>query len=220
MVKTADVSGAPLSATDAVILGLRRSILSGALPGGSRVLQDEVAMRYRVSQSIVREAFRQLSAEGLLRSEPRRGMSVVGMSLDDAGELVRLRRAVEVQALELAVPRLGPESLAQAEKTLRQLDKADDAEDILTLNAAFHDTLYAPSEQRRTLALVATLRHAYDRYFRLLCDETGHVPQSQAEHWELLRRCQAGDVQGACQLLDAHIAATLDSLAARLGAPS
>src|SRR5688572_15221384 len=89
------------NASTTVAEGLRSAILRGELVAGRRVLQDAVADQFGVSQSIVREAFKQLATEGFLRADPRRGVSVAELSHDDAAELIRLRCAIEVQALSI-----------------------------------------------------------------------------------------------------------------------
>jgi DNA-binding GntR family transcriptional regulator len=201
------------SASALVADSLRRAIYHGEIRGGDRVMQDAVATRFGVSQTIVREAFGQLVAEGLLRSEPRRGVTVARMTPEDAEELVRLRSAVEVQALEWAIPVLSDADIQAAKRLLDQLEQADSADEVLRLNALFHDALYAPSKRERTLGLVNMLRLSFDRYFRFVYDETKHVPKSQQEHRKLLKLCEARDAKGACELLRQHIVGTGAALA-------
>src|SRR3546814_19206070 len=77
-----------------VIDDLRSSILNNRLVGGERLRQDAIATQYGVSQMIVREAFKQLTSEGFLKAEPRRGVSVVVLSADEAWEVTQLRSEV------------------------------------------------------------------------------------------------------------------------------
>lgn len=197
---------------------IRTQILQGTLAGNTRVLQDEVATRMGVSQMIVREAFKQLVSEGFLRSEPRRGVSVSELSYEDASELAQLRSAIEVQALEAAIPKLSKEDLADAELILNQLETAQSSEDVLRLNALFHDRLYAASRRERTTGLITMLRLSFDRYFRFVRDETGHFPKSQKEHRKLLKLCREGRVPEATALLRAHILGTAQALAQKFTA--
>jgi DNA-binding GntR family transcriptional regulator len=208
---------AAIHSTSAVVAdNLRRQILEGALPGGARVLQDEVATRMGVSQTVVREAFKQLTTEGFLRAEPRRGVTVAKLTSDDADELVRLRSVVEVQALEFAIPELSETDFAAARAVLDQLENARTADEVIRLNALFHDTLYAPSKRERTLALVAMLRLSFDRYFHFVCDESGQVPRSHRDHRQLLKLCEGRDLEGASALLRQHILRSADILGKRL----
>ena len=106
--------------------------------------QDAVATRFGVSQNTAREAFRLLEAEGFLRSEPRRGVSVVPLAVAEVEEISQLRVLLEVQALAWAMPRFEPLGLDDAACVLDQLDGAKSVDAVLALNAAFHRLLYAP----------------------------------------------------------------------------
>jgi DNA-binding GntR family transcriptional regulator len=203
-------------ASKAVADDLRDAIMRGDLAGGARVMQDAVALRLGVSQTIVRESFKQLVAEGFLRAQPRRGVRVAELTGDEADELVRLRAANEVQALEHAMPRMTAADIAAARRCLDQLENASSSEEVIRLNAEFHDCLYRPAARERTLALVATLRMGFDRYFRLACDESGQVPKSQQEHRRLLRLCESRDLEGAIALLEKHIVGTGSAIGRRL----
>lgn len=196
--------------------GLRTAILQNRMRDGEPLRQDAVAARFGVSQTIAREAFKQLVGEGFLVAAPRRGVRVAALSADEAQEITRLRALIEGQALEWAVPRLTAADLAAADDALHALDRARTTDDILRLNARFHEILYAPARRARTAALIATLRLTFERYLRLTWEATPHRDQSQREHRHLLDLCRAGDAAGAGDLLRRHIAATGDLLVERL----
>jgi DNA-binding GntR family transcriptional regulator len=204
------------SASVAVTDNLRERILRGTLPGGERLRQDAIATRFGVSQTIVREAFRQLASEGFLKAEPRRGVSVAHLTADEAEEMTELRSLIEAKALAWAIPRMSKADLEQAARILAELDKAKSTDRIIALNARFHEALYAPAGKGRTLAMVANLRMNFERYLRFTWNETHHLGQSQKEHRRLLDLCVAGDVEGACALLKQHILTTGSVLVQRL----
>jgi DNA-binding GntR family transcriptional regulator len=205
---TADEAVESRSASAIVTDALRERILHGALPGGERLRQDAIATRFGVSQMIVREAFRQLVTEGFLKAEPRRGVSVAHLTADEAQEMTELRSLVEAKALEWAIPRMSKTDLEKATRILAELDRAKSTDRIITLNARFHEALYAPAGKERTLAMVANLRMNFERYLRFTWQETHHLDQSQKEHRQILDLCVAGDVEPACTLLRQHILAT------------
>ncbi|WP_192827268.1 MULTISPECIES: FCD domain-containing protein [Bradyrhizobium] len=204
------------SASVVVADALRERILHGTIPAGERLRQDAIATRFGVSQMIVREAFRQLTSEGFLKAEPRRGVSVASMSAEEAQEITELRSAIESKALSWAIPLLSESDLEGANRILTELDKAKATDRIIALNAQFHERLYAPSQKERTLSLIATLRLNFERYLRFTWEETHHIEQSQQEHREILRFCQERDIDRACALLQRHIAATGAVLVQRL----
>jgi DNA-binding GntR family transcriptional regulator len=205
----AEASDAPGQAAPAAIAArLRGEILRGAIPGGERMRQDAVATRFGVSQNTAREAFRLLEADGLLYSEPRRGVSVAPVSATEAWEITELRSLLEVQALEWALPNLDAAALDAAAAVLAQLDAMGSVDEVISLNASFHRLLYAPAKRERTLALIETLRLSFERYLRLTWQETSHLTQSQREHREILAACRNGDRKKAAALLRRHIRAT------------
>jgi DNA-binding GntR family transcriptional regulator len=195
---------------------LREKILHGAIPAGERLRQDAIATRFGVSQMIVREAFRQLTNEGFLKAEPRRGVSVAPMNADEAAEMTELRSVIEAKALAWAIPLMSTKDLEEATRILAELDKAKATDRIISLNARFHETLYAPSQKERTLSMISTLRLNFERYLRFTWEETHYLEQSQREHRQILELCRRRDVEGACSLLQRHIAGTGGLLVQRL----
>ncbi|WP_315762462.1 MULTISPECIES: GntR family transcriptional regulator [unclassified Bradyrhizobium] len=204
------------SASAVVANSLREKIVHGVIPAGERLRQDAIATRFGVSQMIVREAFRQLTNEGFLRAEPRRGVSVAPMNADEAEEMTELRSVIEAKALAWAIPRMSEGDLEEAARILAELDRARSTDRIISLNARFHETLYAPSRKERTLSMISTLRLNFERYLRFTWEETHYLEQSQREHREILRLCSKRDVSGACSLLQSHIAGTGALLIQRL----
>jgi DNA-binding GntR family transcriptional regulator len=204
------------SASATVTTALREWILHGKLPGGERLRQDAIATRFGFSQMIVRESFKQLVTEGFLKAEPRRGVSVAFLSADEAEEMTELRSLIEAKALEWAIPQMSKADLERAARILAELDKAKSTDRIISLNARFHEALYAPARKERTLAMVANLRMNFERYLRFTWEETHHLEQSQKEHREILELCIAKDAKRACALLKRHIFGTGTLLIERL----
>lgn len=200
------------STSGAVVDALRVEIIQGKLKPGERLRQDAVASRFGVSQTVVREAFKDLIRECFLACEPRRGVSVATMSAAEAEEMTRLRSLIEPQALAWAIPRLGAVQFEVAERVLKELDDEKSVDRIILLNARFHRGLYAAADRARTLTMVETLRLGFERYLRYTWEFTSHRDRSQQEHWELLAMCKQGDVANACKLLTQHISATGDLL--------
>lgn len=196
------------STSGVVVNALRAEIILGRLKPGERLRQDAVALRFGVSQTVVREAFKDLIRECFLSSEPRRGVSVATMSAAEAEEMTRLRSLVEPQALAWAIPRLTAAQFEAAEHVLKELDGEKDVDRIILLNARFHRGLYAAADRPRTLTMVETLRLGFERYLRYTWQFTSHQGRSQQEHWALLGMCRQGDVVNACKLLTQHISAT------------
>ncbi|PWK33535.1 GntR family transcriptional regulator [Cupriavidus plantarum] len=215
----APVSAMPDRSTAGILVDtLRTEIIQGKLQPGERLKQDAIASRFGVSQTVAREAFKDLIGECFLVAEPRRGVSVARMSAEEAEETTALRILVEGQALAWAIPLMTDAHLDTAQRLSKELDRAKDVGQRILLNAQFHRTLYAACGRARTIALVETLRLGFERYLRFTWEATSHVEQSQHEHRELLALCRQRNVDAACDLLRAHIAGTGKLLIERLQA--
>ena len=202
-----------------VVDELRDAILHNRLGGGERLRQDAIATQYGVSQMIVREAFKQLTAEGFLNAEPRRGVSVAMLSADEAWEVTQLRALLECQALRWAIPNMVRSDFVQCARMLDDLDASDTVDAKILLNAQFHTGLYAAAGRERTLDMIGNLRMNFERYLRYTWEETHHLQQSQAEHRQILNLCELRDVERACDALRKHVLATGDLLTESLRDP-
>lgn len=194
-----------LTSAEKVILALRTAITSGALPAGAQIRQEEIATQYAVSRMPVREAFRQLEAEGLLVVYPGRGAFVNRLSDHEIIEIYDIRILLEGDALRRAVPLLTPAVLAQAEALLAQLTQAQDGQSYGKLDAAFHATLYAPAQRPRLLELINTLRNQVTQFLYAAAPLQSYSASAMREHRRILDACHAGDVALAVQAIEEHL---------------
>jgi DNA-binding GntR family transcriptional regulator len=190
---------------------IRRRILSGELGEGINLRQDALADELGTSRVPVREALRQLEAEGLVTLLPHRGAVVSPLCLDEISEIFDLRARLEPDLLAHAMPRMRPNDLTTADAILRDYERTLAAGDVHAwgqMNTWFHLALYSPSGRRRSLTMVHGLLSNADRYGRLHLVLTGSIDRAQTEHRELLRLCAIGAIEPAVQLLRRHIEST------------
>ena len=158
-------SGQPLSA--GLYTDLQVAILSGILPDGSKLTEQAICKQYNVSRTPVREAFRQLEADGLIENIPNRGAFVRGLSRRDISDLFDLRTLFEAQAVEWAVKRMTSEDIDKLAETLEFMEfytLKDDVDKVMTFNSQFHNLIYSGTKDRmiqKTLAIYQTyLKHS------------------------------------------------------------
>src|ERR1700745_2145678 len=108
------------SLTSAVADKLRDQIIRGEIAEGTQPRQDAIATQYQVSRIPVREALRQLDAEGLIAIVPNRGAIVPALSHEDIDELFAIRALLEPEVLKLSIPHLTDEDFSQADAILRR----------------------------------------------------------------------------------------------------
>lgn len=199
----------PKSLPDSVAQDLRHRILTGDLSEGDQLRQEALARYYEISRMPVREALRQLEAEGLVHLYPHRGAVVRGLSLQEIHEVFHLRALIECDLLRQAIPKMKTEAIATAQQGCAEFDEVveggRDLEDWGALNWKIHSALYAPSECRQGLQIASNLHNQADRYLRLQLLLTAGETRASSEHRRLVALAQAGAVEEAVTLLHDHI---------------
>lgn len=197
------------SLTSAVADKLRDQIIRGEIGEGSQLRQDAIATQYQVSRIPVREALRQLEAEGLITIVPNRGAVVPALSPDDIEELFAIRALLEPEVLKRSIPYLTEEDFSEAEAILRryvsELRREDHVSGWGRLNWQFHSTLYSRANQPRFMAVIRNVNNSGERYTRLQLYLTHGIQRANEEHHRILELCRQRDVAGACKLLREHI---------------
>lgn len=202
---------------DRIVETLRREILAGELGRGARMPQDDLARRFDASITPVREALRLLEAEGLLVSEPHRGVRVAGIDLDKVKAIYAVRRLVETYATRRVVSRLSPRDLAHARAVLQRMGRASEAGDVEAFradNRAFHFYFY---ERCGMPALAKQIEGMWQVFpWDLMLNTPERARQSHLEHVEIVDAIAAGDIDGAAAATERHIAQGFDAIARRL----
>lgn len=187
---------------------LRERILRGDYPEGAPLRQDAIAVEFGVSRIPVREALRQLEAEGLVTISPHQGATVSTLSIDEVRELFELRALIESDLLRRAIPQLTESDLKRAAEILTKYEEAFRSGDVSAwgeLNWEFHSTLLTPAERPLTMGVVESLQNQSDRYIRLQLSLTGGQSRANDEHHAILDAVRHEEVDRACALLAAHI---------------
>jgi len=202
--------GAHRTLTEWLAAQLRREIRSGELPGGTHLRQTEVAERFGVSSTPVREAFAVLERAGLLTSSPHRGVVVASPTLDDLRENFEIRMRLEAFATELAVPNLTAADLGRLHELLDEmapLSLAKDYAHYYELNAAFHDGIYELSGRPRLHMLINQLRAEPAAFLGLYARPPMHLDAqvSNAQHAEILAACEARAAKKAAKTMAEHL---------------
>ena len=203
-------SGIPRqSLTSAVAERLREQIIRGVLSEGAQLRQDAIAQEFRVSRIPVREALRQLEAEGLISIVQHRGAVVRALSPDDVEELFTIRALLEPELLKLSIPHLTEADFAQADKILRmyirELKRADHVGAWGQLNWQFHSVLYSRANRPYFTSVLRNINNNGERYTRLQLFLTRGMERANTEHRKLLDLSRQCDVPSACELLRHHI---------------
>jgi len=197
---------------------LRERILAGHLPAGTPIRQEHLAAELGISRIPLREALKQLEAEGLVTIAPHKGATVAALSSAEIEELFELRLRLEIWILGLALPRLGAADFAALDRLIAEQQQPDNLARWGELNWQFHEAMYRPADRPVTLKMLKRIHDNIDRYLRFEIASTNGRARALREHQALLAHCKSGDAAKATQLLEAHIRETADSLMAKLRA--
>jgi len=200
----------------AVAERLRDQIIRGEIAEGAQLRQDVIAGQYHVSRIPVREALRQLHAEGLITIVPNRGAVVPALSPDDIEELFSIRALLEPEVLGVSIPRLTEQDFSEAEEVLgryvSELRQEDHVSTWGRLNWQFHSVLYSRADQPRFMAIIRNVNNSGERYTRLQLYLTHGMKRANEEHHQILELSRKRDVDAACKLLRQHIRHAGESL--------
>lgn len=199
---------------------LARAIVSGRLRNGQRLNEVQLARQFQVSRAPVREALRQLAAEGLVEIVPRRGAFVARLERQDLWEIYTLRQALESLAVEILVSRRGGVDLSPLRAILDAMDAAVQRRQLarlVELDMTFHEELCRLSGHGRLhdawrrmgvqlRSFFAAVRPLYEDW------------QMVSRHRELLEAVEAGELERALAVLREHIAGAAARVLSRLEA--
>jgi DNA-binding GntR family transcriptional regulator len=186
------------STADHVADALRAEIESGAMPPGSPLNQVAIAKRFGLSRIPVREALRQLEAQGYVTYRANKGAAVItALPPAEVLEILEIRECLELRLMELAARNFARNDAERAEAALQAMNRAAD-EDVVGVHAGFHAALYAPAQRPRMAAMIDEWRfglHVAPR--QNAARKRAYIRQTRGLHQRLLNACVRRDVKAA-----------------------
>jgi DNA-binding GntR family transcriptional regulator len=207
-------SQSPQQLRDWVEEQLREAILSGEFDPGTWLRQQQLADELGVSQMPVREALKELVAQGLAEHIPYRGVRVIEFSIDDVADLYTHRSFLEGLTARAAAESITPEMVAELEDLQDQMEAHLAPEDLdvyRELNRRFHDVIFAAS---RRPYLIRALRQLWEAFPTMLWSKFPTVascafPERDEndcqEHRAILAALRSGDPDQAERAVRHHI---------------
>lgn len=189
------------SKSDIVTAALRELIISGELRAGAPLRQRDLAIRFGVSPTPVREALRRLEAQGLVERDVHRGASVVKSDFGPNQENYEIRAVLEALAARLAAERITRADVERLRELQRQHAASRDDATAAELNRHFHFAIY---EAARTPMVLAVLRLLWQAFPDGPLSARPHA-QSARQHAAIVEALRAGDPDLAERLTREHI---------------
>lgn len=205
---------------------LRKAILSGQIALGTRLIEKELAERYNISRTPIREAIRRLEAEGLVTLSPNRGASVRNYTLKNVADTFNLRAQIEGYACALAAENCTPEALIQLKESIdqsaaalelyRQNKVSECIDQLATANLVFHNTiinLAGNEEIPKVLTPLITLPVLIRGFYWY---NYNGIINSIEQHKAIYRAISNGDPLAARTYMEAHIFTGRDNITTNL----
>ncbi len=183
---------------------IRAAIRDGTLAPGLRLTETDLAARFGVSRTPVRQAIARLESEGLLTHEARRGLTVTRPDHAQVVELYVMREVLEGAAARLAAQHASPTEIgAMAELIASEPGHFDDARALAETNQRLHGLLYLAAHNRYLLRSLEQLG-ATMALLPTLLTFGGRAVQAHAEHQAILAALQTRDGNAAEAAARAH----------------
>lgn len=183
---------------------IREAILKGNLKPGEKVAEPELAERFGISRTPIREAFRQLESEGYLTVIPRKGAVVAALSERDIQEFYAIKSILEGYAAALAAEKLTDKELEKLEgvnQKLRTLAGEGDVKAFFRIHNEFHEIFLKAADNNKLYELIHQLGMKFSRLRMASLSVAGRMEISVEEHEKLLDAFRRKDGDAAENLV-------------------
>lgn len=196
---------------------LRRAIVQGQLPPGTRLVERKLCDLLDVSRSIVRESLGQLEAEGWITKEPYKGPTVAVMDEDAIRQIFEMRAALEGRAAAMCAQRATAEQIERLEATIAVMDEASASGHVeaqIAAIEAFYEALLAGAANVLMADYLASQRNRLARLRRLSLSRSSRAAVSVEEKRRILTAIRSRDAAAAQALAEQHVWNSSESLLA------
>jgi DNA-binding GntR family transcriptional regulator len=187
---------------------IEEGIATGEFPPGMRLDEVELAQRFDVSRTPLREALFQLASAGILEMQPRRGTVVAEVSPHRMVEMFEVMGELEAMCGRLAARRMLPaehERLLAAHRACEEARAASDPDAYYYENERFHHLIYEGSHNGFLEQQASALHRRLRPYRRLQLRVRDRMPTSLREHEGIVQAIINGDPDAAAQRLRDHV---------------
>jgi DNA-binding GntR family transcriptional regulator len=196
---------------------LRDAILSGELPGGTRLVQSELAGSLAVSVTPVREALRDLVGEGLVDFDAFRGATVHLPTLEELEEIYELRSVLTAGTVRAGVEHITDEELAAADALHKAMRSETDPAAWLDLNRQFHHVLDGASHRPLYQEILGRLADLSALYVGVsISGSKARRTSANRDHGDMVAAYRDGDAETAVEIALRHLSDTVEVARARL----
>ena len=187
---------------------MQEDILTGEMMPGEKIIEQKLCEKYGASRTPVREALKQLEADGLVEYILNRGYFVIGMSDQDFEDMFDLRKACEIQAVKWAIERITEEEKERLEETFEFMEfytMRSDTEKMLVINAGFHQIIYEASKNRMLQKLLTSLQNYLKYKSPEVVQQDNYLTTVLEEHRAIFKAFMDDDPREGGRAMEIHI---------------
>lgn len=203
------------TAHETVLDTLRKAILGGTIEAGTPLVQAELSTLLGVSKTPIREAIRDLAAEGLIDFDSYRSSVVHTPTLEEARDIYELRLTIEAIAVRKSIAAISDGEIERADALRVAMEQTTDVGEWVELNRQFHDVLTGAGASRRLLAIITSLRNAAALQVAWsLKGQPLQMTRANEDHARLVDAYRQRDADAAVTVAEQHLRSTLDAIEA------
>lgn len=187
---------------------LREDILGGKYQENDELKEAAIAEELGVSRTPVREAFRQLELEGLIRIVPNKGAYVTGISASDVADIYEIRSLLEGLCARWATKKITKEKIEELEEIILLSEfhlSKEHYDQLIELDNRFHMQLYEACESKMLIHLLKDFHQYVQRQRQQTLSNHARSAAAVAEHKSIMEAIRDGDAALAEKLADEHI---------------
>ena len=200
-----------------VYRALKTEIIKGSLKPGTKLSEGKIAKQMGVSRTPIREALRELAAEGFVKISPNQGVVVSNASVEDVQEVLQIRGVLEGLAARLATKTINEEEIKELEKYQKRMEHYTNKDDVLAfseMDAEFHELILNICGNNRLIQIRKNLSDQAHRYRIRSLSVPGRLKYSLKEHQEIVEALKRKNSEQADRLSQKHIENVLANILA------
>ena len=201
-----EIANAPISTS--LLSKIQKDILTGELKAGEKLTEQNLCKKYDVSRTPVREALRQLEADGLVENVLNRGAFVIGLSQQDYEDLFEMRKAYEIQAVKWAIERITDDEMAKLEETFEFMEfytMRNDIDKMLIINNGFHKAIYEASHNRLLQKQLSSFQNFLKYKGAKSQKDENYLSTVLEEHRAIFKAFTDRDIKAGAEAMERHI---------------
>ncbi len=194
--------------SDRAYASIKHAIITARLEPDHRLIEETIAADIGASRTPVREALQKLEEEGLIFRLPGTGFAVKGVTEEEVEDILDLQCILEGYAGRLAASKITQDEIRLLDDLIRRQEDClvnTDAEEFISLDAAFHDTIHRAAKNARLYDLVQNLRDSIDRYRVIIFHSNAKLHLSVKDHKEVVALMKTKNARQIEKLIGKHM---------------